>query len=165
MRAWSATGRRAWHLAQKVGHRGVAAVIALLADLAQQSAAGQARIGDDPLAQISLERFKPPVAAACVGHRPAAPSRARFAHCLVIDADPARDRRDAQPLPMRIQDRDELPSWITASPSRPREGSSNGALSAFPERAREGGFTPGEFPNGESGEHHSGNDNYGTMAC
>src|SRR6516162_903164 len=43
------------YLAQEVGHRGVAAVITLLADLAQQPASGQAQIGDDPLAQIGLE--------------------------------------------------------------------------------------------------------------
>src|SRR6516164_2284728 len=79
------------HLAQKVGHRGVAAVITLLADLAQQPAAGQARIGDDPLAQISLERFKPPWPRL---------AWAIFAHCLAIDANPPRDRRDAEPLPM-----------------------------------------------------------------
>src|SRR5215471_2813140 len=57
------------------------------------------------------------------------------------------------------------PSWITASPSRPREGSSNGALPAFPGRAQEGGFTPGEFSNAESGEHHSGNDRWPRRDC
>lgn len=46
------------HLAQEVGYRGVAAVIALLADLPQQPAPGQTRIGSDPLAQIGLKRPK-----------------------------------------------------------------------------------------------------------
>src|SRR5215471_17917849 len=86
------------HLAQKVGHRGVAAVIALLADLAQQPATGQARIGDDPLAQISLERFKPPWPrlAWAIGRWLQAALDV-FAHCLAIDADPPRDRQDASP--------------------------------------------------------------------
>src|SRR5262252_4672252 len=108
------------HLAQKVGHRGVAAVIALLADLAQQSAAGQARIGDDPLAQISLERFKPPWPrlAWTIGRWLQAALDV-FAHCLAIDADPARDRRDAQPLLMKIQDHDKLPKLDHRLPSRP----------------------------------------------
>jgi hypothetical protein len=51
------------------------------------------------------------------------------------------------------------PSWITASPSRLRKGSSNGPPPASPGRAPEkAGVTPGEFSNGESGEDHSGSD-------
>src|SRR6516165_7122999 len=50
------------------------------------------------------------------------------------------------------------PSWITASP--PALGSDHRTARYPPSRGapREGGFTPGEFSNGESGEHHSGND-------
>ena len=149
------------HLAQKVGHRGVAAVIALLADLAQQPAAGQARIGDDPLAQISLEGFKLPWPrlAWAIGRRLQAALDV-FAHCLAIDADPPRDRRDAQPLPMKIQDHDELPKLDHRLPLPPSGGIIERRV--YPPSSgapREGGFTPGEFSNGESGEHHSGNDN------
>lgn len=45
--------------AQEVAHRGVAAAVTLRTDLAWQSARGQTRIADDPLAQIGFERLKP----------------------------------------------------------------------------------------------------------
>jgi hypothetical protein len=32
-----------------------------------------------------------------------------FAHRLAVDSNPTRDRRHAQPLPMKIQDHGELP--------------------------------------------------------
>src|SRR6516162_957054 len=50
------------------------------------------------------------------------------------------------------------PSWITASP--PALGSDHRTARYPPSSGapREGGFTPGEFSNGESGEPHSGND-------
>src|SRR5207245_389320 len=59
-----------------------------------------------------------------------------FAHRLAIDADPTRDRRDAQSMPMKIQDHDELPKLDHRLPLPPlRKGSSNGAPPGFPGRA------------------------------
>ena len=85
-----------------------------------------------------------------------------FAHRLVIDADPTRDRRDAQPLPVKIQDHDELPKLNRRLPSRPAEGIIERRAARLP-GARPGkpGITPGEFSNGAFGENHSGSDRRG----
>jgi hypothetical protein len=74
------------HAAQEVLHRGVAAAVAEVADLAEQAAAGQVRVGSDPLAQVPLERADPrrPGRARAVDRRLQAALDV-FAHRLAVE--------------------------------------------------------------------------------
>jgi len=105
-----ACGRAGPDLAQEVLHHGVAAGVAEVADLAMQPAAGQVGIGRHALAQVGLEwadlgraRLARPI-----GWRLQAALDV-FAHGLAVEAGPPRNGGHAQPLPMQIQDHDELP--------------------------------------------------------
>jgi len=114
-------------LAQEVFHHGVAAGIAEVADLAVQPAAGQVGKCRHPLAQVGLERADLARAglARSIGRRLQAALDV-FAHRLAVEAAPPRDGGHAQPLPMQIQDHDELPKPDHHRTPRTAEG--NGGL-------------------------------------
>jgi len=97
-------------IAQEILHHGVATAVAELADLAVQPAAGQVGVGRHALAQIGLERADLGRAGLpwSIGRRLQAALDV-FAHGLAVEPGPPRDGGHAQPLPMQIQDHDELP--------------------------------------------------------
>ncbi len=103
-------GPRGPDLAQDLFDRGVAAGVAHLADLPQQPRAGEVGISGDALLQIRLEAGDHSGArlTRLVDGR-LEPALNVFAHGLAVGADTARDGRDAEALPMQIQDQDDLP--------------------------------------------------------
>ncbi len=98
------------NVAQHVSDGGIAALIAAFAKLPQQSAAGQARIGCHPLAQIRNEWIEPALARLtwAIDRRHQAAGDA-FTHGLAVDPEFAGDRRDRQSLPMKIKYHDNFP--------------------------------------------------------
>ena len=108
--AFEAGLRRRAHLAEEVGHGGVAARVAEIGDLAHQAAAGQPRVVGEPVAQIVLVEIEQP--------RPRLPgSVARglqplveiLAHGLAVETGSAGDGGYAQALTLQIVDHDNLP--------------------------------------------------------
>ena len=102
-------GPRRPGLAQKVGDDAVAARIAELLHLAQQPLARQVRPGRDAGAQVVLVwRDQPRLRRArAVGRRLHADLEVP-AHGLAVEAELARDGRDAEPLPLQVVDQDDL---------------------------------------------------------
>ena len=99
-------------LAQQVGDRGVAALIAALAQFAKQAAPGQGRKRGDPLAQIRREQIDEtrPRRPRLVGRRLQAFGDVN-AHSLAINSELAGDGGHREALTMQFQDHDEFPEF------------------------------------------------------
>ncbi len=146
-------------LAQRVGHRGVAAAIAALLQFPQQAPAAQVGIGRDTLSQIS-EEGGDHLRAGCawaIGGRDEAALDV-FADRLAVEAELAGDGRDRQALAMEIKDHHEFPEFDHRCPLRAGNRMGDRIAVRRP-GARPGTATTrgtGENSNGTSGENYSG---------
>ena len=149
--AFEAGLRRRAHLAEEVGHGGVAARVAEIRDVAPQAATGQPLVFGDPLAQIVLVGVEQPrsrLPGSVV--RGLQPLFEVLAHSLAVETGPAGDGGCAQPLTPQIVDHDYLPQddhphlpWRRTRDHRTRS----------PATGRIGEFSIGTF-----GEYYSGTD-------
>ena len=156
--------RRRTHGAQEVGDRGIAAVVAEVANLAQQTPAAQLRIGRDPPPQIRLVRIE------AARLRRSWPVDRRLQAAGDVPADGLRvltrlphNRGDGQSLSMKVKYHHELPKSDHRLPPVVPAGAISGDRSA----ARSAGTRPGraghqtpirEFSIGTFRENSSGTD-------
>jgi hypothetical protein len=145
-------------LAQEVGQHAVAALVAELADLAQQALAGQLRPGGDPLAQVVLVGRDPARARrAWPVDRGLHPALEVPAHGLAVEPDLAGDGRDGEPLPLQVVDQDDLPQCdhLHAPAVRRGQGGHVGRRQlpgACPRKLNPAVLKTGEFSFGTFGE-------------
>ena len=132
--------RRRTDGAQEVGDRGIAAVVAEVANLAHQAPAAQLRIGRDPLLQIRLVRIE------AARLRRSRPIDRRLQAVGDVSADGLRilarlpgDRGNGQSLSMKVEYHHELPKSDHRLPPVVPEGAIPGDRSA----ARSAGTRPG----------------------
>ena len=110
--------------AHRAFHRRVAAGVAALAEFTPKPDGGQPGIGGQPLAQVTQEGIgaaRPRLAGPVGGRLQAAGDV--FAHRLAVDAELPGDGGGAQPLPMKLQDHDEVPKSQHRSAPSSRGGS------------------------------------------
>lgn len=97
------------HLADKVLHRRIPALVATLPDLAHQALRRQVGKGEKALAKILLKRINNPVARRPRRiNRRLKPARQIFPHSLPVEARLPRDRADTEPLSLQILDQNDL---------------------------------------------------------